>query len=332
MTLKGPEPAGGSIAVIGGGVAGLTCAHRLRQHGFRPIVYEKSRGLGGRLATRRTDDAISFDLGAQYVTARSSAFRRTIRNALERGAAAVWQPARSPGHTATDEAWLVGVPTMPTLLSPLADGLPVRLEAPVTSIRRDAGQWRIQTDPDRGADPVDGVVCTVPAPQARPLLADEPDLAGALEPVTMAPCWALMVAFAGTVACGFDVRTSDSHDLAWLCRNSAKPGRNARPECWVVHASPAWSREHLELEAEHAAEAMLDRLPDAFGCRLPAIALARAHRWRYARTTAPLGRPYAWSSDRTLFVGGDWCLGARVEAAFESGLAMADAVAGAEAA
>lgn len=313
--------------MIGAGMTGLSCANRLREHGLSPIVYEKSRGLGGRLATRRIDDATRFDHGAQYVTARSSAFQSTIRNALARGAAAVWQPTGSSDCAAMNEERVVGVPTMPALVAPLADGIPIRLEMPVTAIRRDAGQWRIQTDREQSPDPVDAIICSVPAPQARILLADEPELAAALGQVMMAPCWALMVAFAGTVACGFDVRRSDTHDLAWLGRNSAKPGRSSRQECWVVHAGPDWSREHLELEAGQAADAILDRLPDAFGCRLPAIALARAHRWRYARTTIPLGRAYVCSRDRTLFVGGDWCLGARVEAAFESGLAMADAVA-----
>ncbi len=41
------------IAVIGAGVAGLTCAQKLQQTGRRVVVFDKSQGLGGRLATRR---------------------------------------------------------------------------------------------------------------------------------------------------------------------------------------------------------------------------------------------------------------------------------------
>ncbi len=41
------------IAIIGAGMAGLICAQRLTEAGYSVLVVEKSRGLGGRLATRR---------------------------------------------------------------------------------------------------------------------------------------------------------------------------------------------------------------------------------------------------------------------------------------
>ena len=43
------------IAIIGAGLAGLSAARALTAAGHTPVVFEKSRGLGGRLATRRTE-------------------------------------------------------------------------------------------------------------------------------------------------------------------------------------------------------------------------------------------------------------------------------------
>ena len=74
---------------------------------------------------------------------------------------------------------------------------------------------------------------------------------------------------------------------------------------------------------------MVGMLPQAFGVPLPEIEAALAHRWRFARTTAPLGAPFLSFAESTLFLGGDWCLGARVECAFESGRAIANALSGA---
>ncbi|MDH3473835.1 MAG: NAD(P)-binding protein [Rhodospirillales bacterium] len=51
MNLHGSSKA--RIAVIGSGMAGIGCAKNLKQHGFHPTIFEKSRGLGGRLVTRR---------------------------------------------------------------------------------------------------------------------------------------------------------------------------------------------------------------------------------------------------------------------------------------
>ena len=61
------------IAVIGAGMAGLACAHELLRADAKVTVFERSRGLGGRLATRRQGD-LAFDHGAQFVTARSRPF------------------------------------------------------------------------------------------------------------------------------------------------------------------------------------------------------------------------------------------------------------------
>jgi len=42
----------GPIAIIGGGVAGLTAAYRLHEEGRTPIVYEASNRWGGRMYTK----------------------------------------------------------------------------------------------------------------------------------------------------------------------------------------------------------------------------------------------------------------------------------------
>lgn len=313
-----------SVAVIGAGMAGVTCARLLQSRGFRPTVFEKSRGIGGRLATRRSGDAIAFDHGAQYITARSVPFQSAMQRALEAGAAAFWHPTGD-----VTEDWIVGTPAMNALIKPPADGLDIRLATTVTAVIRAAGQWRVQTGTNDAGDAFDIVVSTIPSPQAGRLFAAEHAIATALNRVVMAPCWALMVAFVTPLTGVDDVIESASDDLAWITRNSAKPGRSTAPDCWVVHASPSWSTRNLELDREQAAARMLEMLPRALGRTLPPIAQCHAHRWRYARTATPLGAPFIANDEHTLFVGGDWCLGARVEAAFESGTAIATALAGA---
>jgi len=204
---------------------------------------------------------------------------------------------------------------MNALVKPMAEGIDIRLGAAVTPERDGAG-WRI------GDEVFDRVISTVPVVQARVLF---PEMQEALASVEVAPCWTLMVAF--QQATGWpDMARSREADLAWIARNSSKPQRDAEPECWVVHASPAWSATHLELEKDAARDRLLDLLRAARG-DLPDIAYSVAHRWRYAMTLKPLGQPYAASDDGTLLIGGDWCLGARVEDAWESGNAMAGVMA-----
>ncbi len=94
----------------------------------------------------------------------------------------------------------------------------------------------------------------------------------------------------------------------------------------MIHAAAQWSREHLEADAQEAAQLMLHAFANAVGSRLPAPAWLNAHRWRHAMVEQPLGLPCLLDADLAAGACGDWCIAPRVEAAFESGRAMAHSV------
>ena len=314
------------IAVIGAGMAGLACARALQDGGLRPVVFDKGRSPGGRLATRRLDGDIRFDHGAQYVTAHGDAFRSTLAAIIEDGAAARWRPATANGIDPAAEDWITGTPGMSALVKPLAAGLDLHADCEVIAVERETAGWRIRRADHATGDCFDLVVSMVPVPQARRLFGPVRDVAEALDDVTMAPCWALMLVFAGPAAGVPDVLQTGSETLSWLSRNNSKPGRNAASECWVAHATADWSSRHLELEREPVAALLVDAVQRMLGGAMPRVEQAIAHRWRYARTVRALGRPCLASRDGTLFLGGDWALGARVECAFDSGRAIAQAI------
>jgi predicted NAD/FAD-dependent oxidoreductase len=42
------------IGIVGAGMAGLSCAEGLANHGHDVVLLDKGRGPGGRMSTRRT--------------------------------------------------------------------------------------------------------------------------------------------------------------------------------------------------------------------------------------------------------------------------------------
>ncbi len=315
------------IAVIGAGMAGLSCARLLHADGAEVVLFDKGRRPGGRLATRRVD-GLRFDHGAQYATAGGAAFQAFLAGAGERVAA--WDPA-SPRPR-----W-VGLPGMSAFAEAAAQGgigtlLPLRQ---VTLIERAPPGWLVHHQDAAAvrpgmvgpggecAGPFDRIVLALPPPQAAPLLAAlGHDFAAIVGAVVMEPCWAMMLAYAERQH-GVDRWTPDG-PLSWIARDSSRPGRARLPDCWVAHGSPAWSDAHLECEPE----AVLTELHAAFiaATGIEAAPMHRAgHRWRYARTERPLGQDCLSDPPAGLVVCGDWCLGGRVEAAFESGRAAAAA-------
>jgi predicted NAD/FAD-dependent oxidoreductase len=303
------------IAIIGSGITGLSCARRLTLAGLQPLILDKGRGVGGRVATRRVE-GYQFDHGAQYVHAKTSGFSRVIEEIISAGAAAHW--VCEPDRVRT-----VGVPGMSSLAKHLADGLALRQGVQVGRIAAHTDGYRIEAT---GCAPVavSRVVVTVPAPQIPGLLEKNHPLLNCLQDVAYAPCLTLMVVVKEHTA-AFVSRNDNAHPLSWIARDGSKPGRSTQgASTWVAQASPEFSEAHLEDTPELMASCMLPLLCECIGAPLEQVVYAAAHRWRYARVTAPLGQPFLASPDRSLYLGGDWCLGPRVEAAWQSGMAIAE--------
>ncbi len=300
--------------VLGAGLTGCVIARGLADAGRSVRVLEKSRGLGGRLATRRAGDW-RFDHGAQYLKGEGPA--ATLWPQLEvAGAAALWHvPGRGPRH--------VGLPGMSGLVAPLAQGLDIRREAEVARVSREGGRWRAEDASGALLGEAVRLVSAIPAPQAQQLFAVEA-LAAPLAGVAMAPCWTLMAAFAGRPDLPEAAGAPDA-PLAWIARDGSKPGRGDA-ESWVIQASPAWSTAELEQTREEAAVALLALLAERAGGRLPQVLYASAHRWRYAQAATPLGAPCLADADRGLVISGDWCLGARAGDAVASARAALTAL------
>lgn len=294
--------------VVGAGLAGLAAADALRRAGRRVVVLEKSRGLGGRLATRRTREGLEFDHGAPSVPARPGAFAAFLQAAAAAGDAAEW-----------GGGW-VGVPGMSALGRSLATGLDIRFGVEATAVRREAGGWAVETAD--GAMRFGAVVCTAPAPQTARLCAGEADIAAAAGAARMEPCWALMAAWPETGSA--ETVGWAEGPLAAAYRVDAKPGRATAPRRWVAHARTEWTLAHLEDERPAVEAALLPVLAAAVGAA-GAPVYASAHRWRFARVVRPVGLPCV-AVPGGLAAAGDWLLGPEAGDAFASGLAAAEAL------
>jgi len=337
------------IAIVGSGMAAITCARTLVQAGHHVTVFEKSHTVGGRMATRNSPFG-TFDHGAQYFTVRDPRFMQamqTMPNLCKPWSANTVQVLDEHGRVAAaglparEQHW-VAKPRMNSLVQgwakPLVDGLCVEMQTRVTAIEPDAlnrKQWQLRTSGPQDSSHVfsgfDSVVLAIPSPQAQDLLkgckAAAP-LAKKISKVTVAPCWTLMLAFPQAVQPGlttlgpqWNAARSSHHRIAWLARESSKPGRGA-VERWTVQASAAWSQEHLHDDESRVQAKLLKAFSEVTGIRAEPAHID-TQRWMYAQTTKPLGQSHLWDAKTGLGVCGDWCLGHRVENAFVSGLELA---------
>ena len=316
------------VAIIGAGIAGLSCATHLVQHGCTVNLFDKSRGPSGRMSTRR-GEGWQCDHGAQYFTARSPEFRAEVARWEAAGAAASW-PARLAvlgGHDARgpDAALqrFVGTPRMTAPARLLARQLSLATQTTISGLERDEAGWRLASV-EHGplGQRFDSVVLAVPAPQAVPLLGAAPALAAIAAGARMRACWALMLRYAEPLALPFDAAFVNSGPLRWVARDSSKPGRHA-PDTWLLHACAAWSEDRLEQAPETVATALLEAFA-AFGACAPDS--WSAHRWRYADTEPAIDRGHVLDAALGIGLCGDWLNGGKVEGAWLSGRALAAAM------
>lgn len=307
------------IAVVGAGISGLLLARELQARGHDVVILEKSRGLGGRLATKRVDASV-FDQGAQFFTARDEPFVRLVGAWQHRGLVAPWPGA--PAHR-----W-IGRPSMNALGKALAEGLTVRRECRVLQAHHEDNGWTLLIE-NQPALRVDQLTLTAPVPQSLNLLTAganplPPALALQLAALTYHPCLALLLTLAGPGAVPAAGVAPDSGPVRWLADNTLKgvsPGGSAAV---TVHLRPEISAEYYGKSAEELTPLVLPSIEPWLGSPVTKTTL---HRWRYSEPTTTHVRPCEWLPGLGLGFAGDAFGGPRVEGAALSGLALAAAMA-----
>lgn len=329
------------VAVIGAGISGLFAARTLVDHGCEVKVFEKGRGCGGRMSTRRVDDLPTFDHGAQYFTARDRRFQRYVESWIERGLVAAWP--NPDDHNQQRIAVLddgnmsfkdddsvtrfVGTPGMNAIAKHLASGIDVVTQATVAEVEKADRRIRLLDAEGASFGEFDRLVVSAPAAQTAKLLKNFPALAEPISQVDMNPCWSAMVRFDETLTDDWVGAFVHNSLLSWVARNGTKPSRPAG-EHLVLHAGPEWTAANWERPADEVASEMLDAFWKASGIEPIDANHLVGHRWKFAIPVDVAETRCFFDKASGIAACGDWAGGPRVEGAFLSGMAAAGRILG----
>ena len=308
-------------AIIGAGISGLLLARTLKASGASVVVLEKSRGYGGRMATKRIGEAV-FDQGAQYFTARSSGFIEETARWREAGLVVDWPD--------TAHRRMIGKAGMTTVPKGLAAGLKILREHRVTSARRHAcGCWELEID-GRGLLRAELLLLTCPVPQSLALLAAgdvglPTDVRLSLAALTYHPCLALLVVLAGASRVPAEGISFTDGPVRWMGDNVKKGLAQNVPAAVTIHASSAFSAEHYGKNEEAVAELLLPAVGEWLGAPVVSRAL---HRWKFSEPKVTHAESCVWLPELGLGFAGDAFGGPKIEGAAMSGLALADRLRG----
>jgi renalase len=339
------------VAITGAGISGLTCAVALQEAGYRVVVIEKSKGVGGRVATRRLETAwadhgaptLSRDLQdeAQYGTYVSSLLQRELIQPWPSDqiyqVVLDWGKWRLKKSEANGLAMNYAVPAgMTAIAKALTDKLNICRAQRVNAIQLDSEQsyWQISTETATASEQpmtlrAKALVLAIPAPQAFDLCVPlsrygmPSSVLEALQGVTFDPCITVIAGYPTINLPWSELRCkADSIVQRIICDSHKRP---TPKESWlVIHSTPVFAAQYREGDATEAGQQMLEHLGQVY---LPWIATPsslQVHRWRYAiaRGGYP-GGPLSANFELPFWICGDWCAGSTIQDAFEAGLDVA---------
>jgi renalase len=319
-----------SCVVVGAGISGLLAARELQAAGWRVVVLDKDRGVGGRMATRRVENG-TFDHGAQFFTVRGERFGRLVERWLDEGVIEEWCRGFADAEGELNEDGhprYRGSRGMSSVPDHLVRGLDVRPGERVVEINLRDGAWEASTGSGvrvAGA----ALLLTAPVPQSLALFEGGSALPEEawrrLAEISYSPCLALMALMDGPTGVpepgGVQIK---GEPLDWIGDNQRK-GISEAPAL-TIHAGPEWSREHFESDEAWVVASLLAFAGNQLGTDLASrVVETSLVRWRYSWVTQPYPEPcFMASEDPPLLFAGDAFGPSKVEGAALSGLTAAD--------
>ena len=315
------------VLIIGAGLAGLSAANDLQRAGYKVLVVDKGRDLGGRLGGRRIGGA-TFDHGAQFMTTRQPRFVGQVRLWVDAGVAEPWYSS-VPGQPNSHVRYK-GVPTMTAITEYMAQDIDILRATRVTSIAHEDNSWIATLD--NGATVSAGsTIITAPVPQTIELLATgntqlPDDKYARLNRITYESCIAVMAILdSPSKIPAPGALLLENGPIAWIGDNQQK-GVSSIPAV-TIHSSGEFSAKHFENDRQTVASQLLDAARPLIGAK---VIGRQVHGWRYSKPLVIDEHSYMLASENTslppLVFAGDAFAGPRIEGAVLSGWAAAEAL------
>ncbi|HBQ59984.1 MAG TPA: hypothetical protein DD671_10265 [Balneolaceae bacterium] len=327
------------IAVIGAGISGLAAGRELANAGHEVVVFEKSGGYGGRLATRYAgkNNAEKLDHGVPFFTAKDPEFTKLITELAKKDIVTTWDGTFAnrdkDGKISTvehEDPYYIASDGMNTIGKFLGRNLDVRFNEKVGGLthigenRRKKRSWMLNF-PTARTESADAVIISAPARQAYAILNTTIDeietlkMVREIDEVEYESQFTLMLGFDNADLPEWNALDCDDEVISWISNESTK--RSGTAKNLVVHTTSDFAKANIDTDAEIIQEAILDRLTDILGGWVALPDWSQFHFWRYSQAVNPLPHDFMEikGNDTPLALVGSYMNGNTVESAYLSG-------------
>ena len=313
-----------NIAVIGAGLAGTTIASKMNEK-FDVKVFEKSRGVGGRMSTRKETPYI-FDHGAQFFKIKTSDFKNFLSELFSQQIIQPWnfRLAYFDGQNLSkiksikdEDKFYVGVPNMDTIIKHLSKNCNVILNTKIEKIIKENHKWNLYDQNKKSYGKYDWVVLSLPANQSLELITEKISFYPLIEKIKMKGCFSLMIGMSESLNLDFDAALIQNEDIAWFAVNNSKPSR-MNNYCLLINSSYEYASKNINTSKEKVLKHLLNISSKFINYDLLKSNMIKIHEWRYVEAKCSPKENYFIDHKEKVAVCGDWLINSRVEGAFLS--------------
>lgn len=315
------------IAIIGAGITGLTLANKLQENGLEVQVFDKGRGVGGRISSRRTEWGY-IDHGAQYLTVRDEQFLNFLNSHISPELIVPWKQnfAIFSNHQLQPEKLnefrYVAVPSMSNLCKQLANNLSVKLNTRIANlVKVNNHQWNLIDTNNNVYNNYDLVIITAPPQQTANLLGNHTNIAQEIAQIEMLSCFSLMLIPQQKINFSYQGIKCKHEVLGWIGANDSKPLRNDNGAV-VIQSNFDWAAKHIDDNWNDIGNYLQTSAEEILKVSFNELKYKAVHRWLYANPKKTASYPYFWDKKNYLAACGDWCVAGRIEGGFLSAMAL----------
>ena len=289
-------------------MSGIACALSLYKN-FDVQIYEKSRGMGGRLCAKRLPQGV-FHFGAQFCTANTTAFHNFLNdsNAINFLGSSF---DLDTGSNIETKNYFVGGDGMHSLLKKYDEVLNIHYNH--KAIDLDEKRKLISFNSGQKIS-YDILISSLPLPQAREIFQTEIE-----HDAIFSPCLSVGMSINGNHFYEHNAYKNINKDVAWLGSSCFYNSKNK--ETWVLQFSPKASlamMDNSEFTIQASAENSFKNIVNGEY----EIIHSGIFRWKYALCNrSNLKNKFTFISDDSFAIG-DWNISPRVESAYISGSAL----------
>ena len=307
-----------NIIIIGAGIAGLMCAQRLIKSGQNVSVLDKSRGVGGRVGTRRIENGV-FNHGASKIPD----FR--TQAGLPEFVKTYFEKAISERTLVAHGTNLTAFSSMKTLTNDLSLGIDIEKEIEIVALKNKKIGVELHFKNNPQAQHHKSIlIFAIPQPQVLSLLKNEfREISKLIEPASMYASISGLFAFKEPLSQN-EGGLEDNNIIA-LHENS-RVGQDLKLDCWTIHSKKAYGQNWSHLNKEEIKKRLFKDFKGLDFQRFSKPVYAAGHRWRYGFTDQSLNANYIYDENKKIGICGDWCRGDTVIDAAISGVSLAEKI------